>query len=92
MMNETEMLERLAAAIAANLVKLRPAVPLEVQLWDVETIAAYLKRSPASTRDRIVCLPDFPKVIRLPGEKPGQRSRPLWKAIEVIQWAEGYRR
>jgi hypothetical protein len=91
-MSEMEMLERLAASIAANLVRIAPRVPLEVQLWDVETIAAYLKRSPASTRDRIVCLTDFPKVIRLPGERPGQRSRPLWKAIEVIRWAESYRR
>lgn len=90
MMNETEMLEQLGATIAANLAKLDPHVPLGVALWDVETIAAYLKRSPASTRDRIVCLPDFPSVIRLPGEKPGQRSRPLWKAIEVIRWAESY--
>ncbi|KAA1015943.1 hypothetical protein FVF58_00895 [Paraburkholderia panacisoli] len=90
-MTETETIDVLAARIAANLAKLDPHVPLGVALWDIETIAAYLKRSPESTRNRIVCLPGFPQVIRLPGEKPGARSRPLWKAIEVIRWAESYR-
>lgn len=80
-------LEELAHKIAEAM---RPAMPVEIDLWDVKTIAAYLKRDPAVVRERICCLPGFPAAIRLPNAK-GQRMHPLWKATEVIAWAESYR-
>jgi hypothetical protein len=80
-------IDKLAAALAEQL---RRAIPLSVDLWDFETIGRYLKRNPDSVRTRIACLPDFPKAIRLPSEK-GNRAHPLWKAAEVIKWAEGHR-
>lgn len=86
-MSETEMITKLAAAIGQQI---RPAIPLEVDLWDVATIAQLLKRSEDQVRERVVCLPDFPKAIRLPAGSGG-RSRPLWKATEVIAWADRYR-
>jgi hypothetical protein len=84
-MSDTEIVERLATALAD---RIRPAIPLSVDLWDVDTVAQFLKRSPQVARERIVCLPDFPKAIRLPSQKG--RAHPLYKAAEVIGWAEKY--
>jgi len=86
-MSEVELVEKLAHALAD---KLRPSIPLAVDLWDVSTVAQYLKRDVRVARERIVCLPDFPKAIRLPSSNGG-RAHPLWKAAEVITWAEKYR-
>ena len=61
-------------------------IPLEVDLWDTEHIAAYLKRSYSTVRDKIIVRPDFPKPIRINQNK--ERSHPLYKAREVIEWAE----
>ncbi|WUR15659.1 hypothetical protein E7V67_011320 [[Empedobacter] haloabium] len=85
-MSETDLIERLATALAE---RIRPTIPLSVDLWDIATIAAYLKRDPQSVRERMACLPSFPKAIRLP-TKNG-RSHPLYHAAEVIKWVEGYR-
>lgn len=66
-------------------------IPLNVDLWDVATVAKYLKRDPDGVRDRICTLPDFPQAIRLPSTGSNARKgHPLWKAAEVIKWAEGY--
>jgi hypothetical protein len=62
------------------------AIPIEVDLWDTEHIALYLKRSYTTVRDKILCLPNFPRPIRIMPNK--ERSHPLYKAREVIQWAE----
>lgn len=86
-MNEIELITKLASALAKQL---RPIIPIDIDLWDVETIAHVLKRSDDQVRERVVCLPDFPKAIRLPAVSGG-RSRPLWKASEVLAWAEKYR-
>lgn len=64
-------------------------IPPERDLWDGEAVASYLKRSKAHTMNKLVVLPSFPKPIRLPHEGKG-RSQPLYKAIEVMQWAESY--
>ncbi|WP_081075641.1 hypothetical protein [Burkholderia stagnalis] len=80
-------IEELAHKIAEAV---RPALPVEIDLWDIKTIAAYLKRNPAVVRERICCMPNFPAAIRLPNVN-GQRMHPLWKASEVIAWAESYR-
>jgi hypothetical protein len=83
--------ELLANKIAASLAeRLTPAIPVDIDLWDIKVIAAYLKRDPDSVRDRIISAPDFPKAIRLPTQGETKRSRPLWRAKDVIRWAESY--
>ncbi len=64
-------------------------IPPERDLWDGYAIASYFKRSKSHIMNNIVVLPNFPKPIRLPNHGKG-RSQPLWKAIEVIEWAESY--
>lgn len=87
-MNEGELIDRLAEAIAK---RVQPAVPFSVQVWSTETIAAYLQRPPQVVRERIVCLPGFPAPIRLPvaaGSKA--TAHPRWKAKEVIARTESH--
>lgn len=86
-MSEADLITRLADALAKHM---QPAIPLDIDLWDVKHIAQFLKRDDDVVRERIVCLPTFPKAIRLPTVK-GTRARPLWKAAEVISWTENYR-
>lgn len=83
-------IEELAKRIADHI---RPAVPIEYALWDIADIANYLRRSPDTTRERIVCLPDFPKPHRTPSmrDKKLTKGHPTWKAIEVIRWNEQWR-
>lgn len=85
-LSEGELLEKLASALAKHF---RPIIPVDIDLWDVAMVAAFLKRDPAVVRERITVLPDFPKAIRLPARQG--RAHPLYKAAEVIQWAETYR-
>ncbi|MEW8692251.1 MAG: hypothetical protein AB2535_14340 [Candidatus Thiodiazotropha endolucinida] len=80
-MNQIEML-----LDAIN--NLSPRIPITVDLWSVREIAAYLKRSEAVVRERITPLPGFPQAIRLPVAGSKGRGQPLWKAKEVIIWAE----
>ena len=92
-MSDTDLIERIATAFAE---RIRPVVPLDVALWDVEAIAAYLLRSPKVVRERVVTLPDFPKPIRIPSIQSGNagemtKALKRWKASEVIQWTESYR-
>ncbi|WP_296946813.1 hypothetical protein [uncultured Massilia sp.] len=63
------------------------SIPVEVDLWDTEHIAAYLKRSYTTVRDKIIVRLDFPKPIKI--NPTQERSHPLYKAREVIRWAEG---
>lgn len=73
--------------LAAILQKLSErSIPVEVDLWDTEHVALYLKRSYTTVRDKIIVRPDFPRPINLNRTK--ERSHPLFKAREVIQWAE----
>jgi len=86
--SETEtavLLGKLAEAVAALA---KPAIPLSIDLWDIATIATYLKRDPQVVRERMACLSSFPKAIRLP-TKTG-RAQPLYNAQEVIKWAQSY--
>ena len=83
---ETDILFKLAEAIEKMQ---RPALPLSVDLWDFATIAQYLKRDAGTVRERMACLPSFPKAIRLPTSKG--RAQPLYNAKEVIAWAQSYR-
>lgn len=86
-MSELELVTKLAVELARQL---RSPIPLTIDLWDVGTIAKYLKREDASVRERIICLPDFPKAIRLPSQT-GRRGHPLYKATEVIAWVEKFK-
>jgi predicted transcriptional regulator len=85
-MSEAQVIAKLVEALE----KLqRPAIPLSVDLWDMATIAQYLKRDAGTVRERMACLPSFPKAIRLPTSKG--RAQPLYNAKEIIAWAESYR-
>lgn len=68
----------------------KPAIPVEIDLWDISMVAAYLKRSESVVRERIACLPDFPKAIRPPSTKSA-KGQPLYEAREVIAWARQYK-
>lgn len=85
-MSENELIQQMAAAVAQHL---QPAIPVNVDLWDVATIARVLKRSESQVRNRLICLPDFPKAIRLPVEGGG-RGKPLYRANEVLEWTRKY--
>jgi hypothetical protein len=85
-MSENELIQQMAAAVAQYL---QPAIPVNVDLWDVATIARVLKRSESQVRNRLICLPDFPKAIRLPVEGGG-RGKPLYRANEVLEWTRKY--
>jgi len=80
---DAALIERLAAALAAQL---PPPIPIEIDLWDVATIARLLKRNESQVRNRLICLPDFPKAIRLP-TAAGPR---LYRAAEVLAWVGKY--
>ena len=64
-------------------------IPVEVDLWNTETIALFLKRNTAVVRERITPMPGFPKAIRIPTTQG--RAQPLYKASEVIEWALSHR-
>lgn len=81
-MSETDFIEKLAIQLAE---RIKPSIPLSIDLWDINTIATYIKRDPATVRERLACLPDFPRAIRLPSAK-GNKGQPLYKATEVINW------
>lgn len=85
-MSDNDFIERLAAALAKQTT---PAIPISIDLWDISTIAQFLKRNESVVRERIACKPDFPAAIRLPTES-GKRGHPLYKAKDVIQWADKY--
>lgn len=84
-MTSSELIDQLAAALASRVSR----VPLEIALWSVDDVAAYLNSTPKSVCNHVLCLPGFPAAIRLP-TKTGGRGRPMFKAQEVIQWAESY--
>lgn len=81
------MIDKLAEAVAKHI---RPTIPLNIALWDIETVADYFKRDVTSVRQRFACLPDFPAAIRLPSAS-GKKAHPLYKATEVMAFADKYR-
>ena len=84
-MSELDLIEKLAQAVA---VRITPAIARDIELWDFETIATYLHRSIRTVREDVAVLPSFPKPITLPTARG--RSHPLYKALEVVQWAESH--
>lgn len=83
-MSIDELLQRLLKQL--ELMNSAP-IPVSVALWDTRTISAYLRRSSDTVRDDIVTLPSFPRPIRLP-VRSATRAQALYKAREVIAWAE----
>ena len=67
----------------------RPLIPLSVDLWGPDEIAAYLKMARRTVSEKITKLPGFPQSIYLPSGGPG-RGHPRWKAKEVIEWVQKY--
>ena len=79
-MSEKEIL----AAILQKLTE--KSIPLDIDLWDTEHIAAYLKYSYSTVRDKILPLPSFPKPICI--RTANGSGMPRYKAREVVCWAE----
>ena len=71
--------------VLAELRRPRPVIPVAVDIWDVATIAAYMKTSYRNVREKIIKQPSFPKQVNLLEEG---RSHPRFLAREVIAWAE----
>mgnify|MGYP003655980047 CR=1 FL=1 len=85
-MSDTELIERLAEVLANRVIH---SVPINLKLWDIKSIGAYLNKSPAHVREKFASLPSFPKAIRLPSA--ARDAHALYKASEVITWAESYK-
>jgi hypothetical protein len=81
---DDDQIEVLADAIAKRLAKLEP---FEYVLWDLNDIARYLHRNKETVRQRMVCLPSFPKAIRVPAGD-AKRPHPRYYAKEVVEWAK----
>jgi predicted DNA-binding transcriptional regulator AlpA len=56
-------------------------------LWKSTECADYLRVSHRQFVDRIMCLPSFPKPIRLP-TKTGGKGHPRWYKQEVKKWVK----
>ena len=59
-------------------------------LWDLAEVAEYLHRSEQHARQWIITLDGFPRPIRIPSGRGAERPRPLWRAKDVIAWAESH--
>ena len=76
----------LAEKIAARMATHRS---IELGFWNATEISEYLKRNTANVRRNILTLPSFPKAIRLPNDTG--KSQPLYRSIEVIEWANSFK-
>lgn len=61
------------------------------ELWSVDEISLFLKKSKRTVYAAVITVPDFPNAIRLPSEK-GKKAHPLWLAKEVIDWVMKHQR
>ena len=68
-MSEADLIERPAVAVAKHM---QPVVPPSIRLWSTEAIATYLQRPTQVVRERVVCMPGFPRPIRLPAVSGGK--------------------
>ncbi|WLE60308.1 AlpA family transcriptional regulator [Burkholderia plantarii] len=60
-------------------------------LWDLSEVAKYLHRSEQHTRQWVITQDGFPRPLRIPsGKSATERARPLWRAKDVIAWAESH--
>ncbi|WP_186239519.1 helix-turn-helix transcriptional regulator [Burkholderia gladioli] len=79
---DSETLAELARQIAT---RLAPHA-----LWDMSEVAAYLHQTEEHARQWIVSQDEFPPRIRIPSAKRAGRVRFLWRAKDVIAWAESH--
>lgn len=86
-MSTDQILEKLLERLSAVVQQSTAPQPISIALWDTSNIAVYLHRSKDRVYSDIVCLPSFPKPIRLPVKG---RAQALYKAREVIAWAENH--
>lgn len=84
-MSTDQILEKLLERLTNIAPPAAPQQPISIALWDTKDIAAYLHRSVDRVYSDIVCLPSFPRPIRLPVKG---RAQALWKAREVVAWTE----
>ena len=82
------LINQLAEELANGI---RPAIPLSIDLWNYEMIAAYLKKSPQQVRQRYAALQGFPQAIRL-RSCGKEKGHPLWKAEEIITWLKNIKK
>lgn len=61
------------------------------ELWTVEDIASFLRKSRSAVYARVINVPDFPKAIRLPSDN-GKSLHPLWRKDEVCSWVLKYQK
>jgi hypothetical protein len=86
-MSEIEIAEKVVELLDK---RMRQQVPIEHILWSTKEIGEYLQRPVQVVRDRVVCVPGFPKAIRLPNAGGLGNAHPRWKASEVIAWVESF--
>jgi len=79
-----ELIEQLVHAIEAR------SMPLDMQIWDADGVAGYLKVSRRTVLELFAPRPDFPAAIRLP-TRGGGPGMPRWNAGQVMEWAESRR-
>lgn len=77
----------LAHAIAESM---RPTLPLDIDLWSADEIAAYVKMTPRYVAEHLVMHPSFPRPIYFPTGIKSKGGRRRYKASEVIEWAESW--
>lgn len=53
-------------------------------LWTLPEVADFLKLSESHVYQRIICRPDFPKAVVLPGRGSVKQRR--WVVSEVREW------
>ncbi len=86
--NEAKEIEQLVIDSLDKLAD-RMMIPLSVDIWGPEEIAAYLKISRRTASEKVTKLPGFPQSIYLPSAGRG-RGHPRWKAVEVIEWVQSH--
>lgn len=73
-----------------------PAIPFDERLWNAGHIAEYLCRSAKDVSDNVTKTPGFPKPVEIVTSRCGTedtfRGRKLWKAIEVVDWVDQFRK
>lgn len=61
----------------------------EHELWDAETVAAYLGYKTRYFLESVSLVAGFPPAIRFP-VAGGRKSRPRWKAKEIMKYIDSY--
>lgn len=79
------LIDQIAAQVIARIPQ---ALPVEMQLWNHADIANYLRAKVRTIAEKTVMRPDFPKPVRPPLMRDTEQGYPLYRAAEVIRWAE----